>query len=114
MSTQCQYGGCTGDALPIFVLAAALRWGTSLATGLWLIFVFRRYEATVALPIEYGVCTALDVISGLVFYVEYEQMSSAQLGLVVGGTASCLVGVAIGLVDDCRKSGPVGPVDANI
>ena len=36
------------------------------------------------------------------------------LGLVVGGTASCLVGVAIGLVDDCRKSGPVGPVDANI
>ena len=46
-----------------------------------------RYETTLALPIEYGVCTALDVTSGLLFYAEYEHMSRSQLGLVVGGTA---------------------------
>jgi hypothetical protein len=38
-----------------------------------------RYETTVALPIEYGTCTAADVISGLLFYREYKHMSSWQV-----------------------------------
>jgi hypothetical protein len=33
-----------------------------------------RYEVSVSLPIEYGTTTALDVISGLVFYKEYEKL----------------------------------------
>ena len=61
MSTQCVDGGCGNGT---FAAAACLRWGASLATAFWLVVVFRRYQATVALPIEYGTVTVVDVVSG--------------------------------------------------
>ena len=42
MSTQCDVGGCSSA---VFILSAAIRWSTSLATSFWLIVVFRRSEA---------------------------------------------------------------------
>ena len=62
--------------------------------------MYGRYETTVALPIEYGVVTAVDVISGLLFYDEHELLAPWQLGLVVGGCWLCLLGVAAGLLDE--------------
>lgn len=67
MLTQCDVGGCANG---VFGAAVATRWTASIATSFWLVVVFRRYETTVALPIEYGTTTALDVLSGLVFYRE--------------------------------------------
>ena len=72
MMTQCDKGGCENS---MFVTALAIRWSASVATSFWLIVVFRRYETTVALPIEYGVATFCDVLSGLIFYQEYKHMS---------------------------------------
>ena len=54
-----------------------------------------RLFVRVVVPV--GVCTALDVVSGLIFYLEYEEMSPTQLGLVLGGTVTTLLGVVVGL-----------------
>ena len=97
MTTQCPVAGC---GHPIFFISVAMRWGCSLITGFWLIVVFRRYQTTLALPIEYGVVTALDVISGLVFYNEHRAMAGWQLALVASGCVLCILGVVVGLLDE--------------
>jgi len=71
MNTQCNLGGCSSAA---FIVSAAVRWSCSLATSFWLIVVFRRYEVSISLPIEYGTATVINVISGLVFHREYEEI----------------------------------------
>jgi len=92
MTTQCVDGGCDNGT---FVAAACLRWGASLATAFWLVVVFRRYPATMALPIEYGTVTVVDVASGLIFYKEHELMDDSQLARVLGGCAVCIGGIAL-------------------
>ena len=95
MNTQCDVGGCMNG---IFVLATAVRWSASLSTGIWLLVVFRRYETTVALPIEYGTATAIDVVSGLVFYQEYRHLNDWQLGMIICGCLACVLGVAVSTI----------------
>jgi len=102
MLTQCNLGGCANST---FATAIAVRWSASVATTFWLIVVFRRYETTVALPIEYGTCTAIDVISGLLFYKEYMNMEPWQLGCVIGGCVVCVIGVAVGIFE-CAPAMP--------
>merc|ERR1711871_1415950 len=87
-----------------FWTAVALRWGCSLLTAFWLVVVFRRYETTVALPVEYGVVPALDTSSGLIFYNEYEHMEEWQIQTLLAGCAVCLLGVGVGLCDECISS----------
>jgi len=97
MTTQCVNGGCDNGS---FAAAVSFRWSASIATAFWLVVVFRRYEATVALPIEYGTATVVDVASSLIFYREYEIMEHTwQAPLVVSGCAVCVVGIAIGLIE---------------
>lgn len=93
MATQCADGGCDDG---VFATAAAFRWSASIATAFWLVFVFRRYEATVALPIEYGTATVVDVTSALIFFKEHEKMSDSQLARVITGCVICVCGIAIG------------------
>ena len=95
MLTQCDVGGCANGT---FAAALGIRWTASVATSFWLIVVFRRYETTVALPIEYGTVTAIDVVSGLLFYREYEHMENWQLALVISGCVVCVIGVAVGII----------------
>lgn len=75
-------------------------WGlTSLATLWWLRVVFRRYETTSALPIEYGTVNVINVCSGLIFYQESKHMDTWQLGLVCAGVCVILLGIQIGRLD---------------
>ena len=61
----------------------------------WMRKVFSRYEVTVALPVEYGALNAANVCTGLLFYAEHEQMSGAQIGLILSGLAVILLGIWI-------------------
>jgi len=73
MSTTCGRderdggSGCTHWVYPVTLSIWML---TAFATVGWLRVVFKRYETTVALPVEYGAAAAGDVVSGLVFYQE--------------------------------------------
>ena len=42
----------------------------------WMPIVFRRFETTVALPVEYGAVNAGSVLSGLLFYQEHSSLFS--------------------------------------
>mmetsp|Transcript_44015 Transcript_44015/g.87991 ORF Transcript_44015/g.87991 Transcript_44015/m.87991 type:complete len:125 (-) Transcript_44015:234-608(-) len=99
MNTQCAIGGCTNSA---FAVATTVRWVASMATSFWLVLVFRRYEVSVALPIEYGTVTAVDVISGLVFFREYEELEPWRVFLIIAGCGVCIIGVMSGLCCRCR------------
>lgn len=67
------------------------------ATSVWLAAVYRTYETTVALPIEYGALNVCSVMAGLLFYDEARYMSRWQLGLVLGGTGIVMLGIAMSL-----------------
>jgi hypothetical protein len=73
-----------------------------------------RYETTVALPIEYGTVTAVDVLSGLIFYREDRAMSTAQLTLVVAGCATTIVGIVAGLFERRRTRVASAPAAAEL
>jgi len=67
---------------------SAILWGmimmwlvSSLATLWWLRTVFRRYDVTRALPIEYGGVMTCDALSAIIFYREDTYMESWQLSV---------------------------------
>ena len=65
----------------------------------WMPYVFRRYETTVALPIEYGALNAGNIASGLLFYGEHEYMSAFQVSMAIAGCAIILLGIGIGRLE---------------
>ena len=67
---------CKHWMLPMFATIWVV---CSLLCVPYMIVVFRRYETTVALPIEYGTLNLVAVTSGLLFYNEAEQMRTWQL-----------------------------------
>ena len=96
MSTTCDRGGCDSW---IYFAVLGLWAFTAFATVWWLRLVFKRYETTVALPVEYGAAAAGDVVSGLVFFKEYTHMDAWQIALVICGIVICLVGIQVGRLD---------------
>jgi len=84
---------------------------SSLATLWWLQNVFRRYDVTLALPIEYGAVMACDALSAIIFYREYKYMENWQLTLVITGVVVVIFGILIGRFDrqgnfvgNCKES----------
>ena len=77
----------------------------------WMRKVFRRYETTVALPVEYGSLNAANVCTGLLFYAEHERMSGEQIALILCGLCVILVGIGVGTLS-CR--GASGEAPANL
>ena len=69
--------------------------------------VYRKYETTVALPIEYGALNAGNVLVGLLFYQEHRFMDSTQLALALSGTAVILIGIAVGRIPARKAVTPV-------
>jgi len=69
---------------------------SSLGTLWWLRTVFRRYDVTQALPIEYGAVMACDALSAIVFYKEDAFMEGWQLGLTLVGVFVIIIGIIIG------------------
>jgi len=82
---------------------AAILWGmvmlwlvSSLATLWWLQTVFRRYDVTQALPIEYGAVMACDALSAIIFYKENDYMEYWQLALTLAGLVVIILGILVG------------------
>jgi hypothetical protein len=94
---QCGSAGTCGK--PIIWLMVLSWLISSLATLWWLRTVFKRYDTTKALPIEYGTVMATNALSGLIFYNESRYMSTAQIGLIGLGVVVILLGLAVGLRD---------------
>jgi len=84
----------------ILVVAAIVWFVSGLATLLWLNVVFRRFETTQALPIEYGAVQVCAVCSGLIFFDEAATMDDWQLVMCIAGAIVILVGIAIGRLRD--------------
>jgi len=70
----------------------------AIATSVWLAVVYRRYETTVALPIEYGALNVASVLAGLLFYDEYQYMDDWQLALALAGVCIIVAGIIVGLI----------------
>ena len=85
---------CTHPVLYVSIGAWVL---FAFASSFWYMRkVFRRYETTVALPVEYGTLNIANVGTGLLFYAEYAAMDGRQLALVISGCAVILLGIAAG------------------
>jgi len=72
---------------------------SSLATLWWLQTVFRRYDVTQALPIEYGAVMVTDTLSSFLYYKEGTYMSNTQTILVIIGMCVVVIGIAVGRSD---------------
>jgi hypothetical protein len=79
--------------------------GTSLATLWWLRTVFRRYDVTQALPIEYGGVMICDALSALIYYKEDSYMEEWQLLMVIGGVCVIVLGIMIGRIQSGSSPG---------
>ena len=93
MLTQCDSGGCKHPIFPVTITLWVL---SSVGTVVWLRYVYKRYEVTVALPVEYGACAAADVVSGLIFFQEYREFEGWRILFILGGCLAVLVGIQIG------------------
>ena len=105
MLGMCSRGeGCADCGTPVF-------WGTVsawtvLAFGgslLWMPVVYKRFEVSVALPVEYGAVNFGAVAVALGFYDEHLYMESWQLALQLVGCALILLGIGIGQAG-CQRS----------
>ena len=92
MLTQCDNGGCKHPIFPVTITLWVL---SSVGTVVWLRYVYKRYEVTVALPVEYGSAVFADVVSGLLFFQEYDIYSLWRLCLIIAGSVLCLVGIQV-------------------
>ena len=85
----------------IFLTTVATGVTAGVASALfWMPIVYKRYETTVALPIEYGALNAGNLVGGLLVYAEDGYMEGWQIGLAIGGLCLILLGIAIGQLHD--------------
>merc|ERR1712107_916596 len=102
-------GHTSSFSSPIFYIAVLLWILASFGSAFWFMRVVRRYEATVALPVEYGTLNAATVLTGLLFYKEHVYMNQQQLTLVLLGAAIIVLGILLG-----REPQPQSKVDAGL
>jgi multidrug transporter EmrE-like cation transporter len=93
---NCFTGGDCGSTIlwAMFAIWAI----TSLATLWWLRAVYRRYDVTLALPIEYGTVMLCDAITSIVFFQEDAYMDTWQLITTISGVALILIGILLGRI----------------
>jgi hypothetical protein len=76
--------------------------------------VFRRYETTLALPIEYGTVNVVAVFSGLIFFDETSTMDTWQIAVVLASLVVIVCGLFLGQADSLflRPAGDTTPLEA--
>merc|ERR1719397_1281907 len=99
--SQCGTTGTCGE--PILWLMVLLWLVSSLATLWWMRTVFKRYETTKALPIEYGVVMAVNAMSGLIFYNESKYMETWQIVLMSVVVFIIVIGLMVGLRENQQQ-----------
>ena len=85
-------GSCNSPLLYASILTLVV---TALATVWWLRVVFKRYETTFALPIEYGTVNVAMVGSGLVLFQEHKYMETWQIAAMLVGSLVVCVGIQL-------------------
>ena len=83
--------------LPIWIIA-------SLATVPYMRVVFRRYETTMALPIEYGTVFVANSCSGLLFFDETSNMEAWQVAVVLLSVVIVLGGMDVAKAHEARSA----------
>ena len=83
----------------LYVMAAMGTLAGVLSAVFFMPYVYRRYETTVALPIEYGALNAGNIASGLLFYGESQYMQAWQVSMALGGCAIILLGIGVGRLE---------------
>ena len=97
-STSPECASCDNAVVYVTVIAWVI--AAHVSSLWWMPIVFRRFETTVALPIEYGAVNFGSVCAGLLLYQEWRYMTAAQLALQVGGLLLILLGITIGRLQD--------------
>jgi hypothetical protein len=100
MLGTCSHATCPRDCnVPILYISillwVVLAFGGSL---IWMPIIYRRIETTVALPIEYGAVNVGAVLTGMLFYDEWQYMETWQIVMQVVGCVAILVGIAVGRI----------------
>ena len=75
----------------------------SLATVSYMRVVFKRYETTRALPIEYGTVNICNFCSGMLYFDESRTMDTWQIALGLVGLCFLVAGIFIGQLDELLK-----------
>jgi len=104
MAVMSTCGNSNGCSTEIFWGMVFLWLGSSLATLWWLRTVFRRYDVTQALPIEYGAVMIVDALSALIYYNEDSYMTQSQLLMVIAGLCVIVLGIMIGRIKSTSSS----------
>lgn len=93
-SHQCNTNGADCSLWTVYFCWAT--WAVaSLATAVYMRYVFQRFEVTRALPVEYGTLNVANVLSGLLFFDESAKMEDYQLYLLIAGAVIVVLGLAI-------------------
>jgi len=75
-------------------------WLAFAAVSVWFMRkVYRNFEVTVALPIEYGCVNTIVVASGLIVFDEAQTLTKVGLPIVISSVALVLTGCAISMCD---------------
>ena len=69
----------------------------------YMLVVFRRYETTVALPVEYGTVNVINVASGLLFYNEGRTFSDTSMTVILSAVCVVVVGIALSQSGSCGR-----------
>ena len=92
--------GCSCDKPVLYASIAAWVFCAFGGSLVLMPFIYRRFEVSVALPIEYGALNAGSVLSGLFFYDEHQFMTQWQVALQGVGASIILVAI---LVEFCSR-----------
>lgn len=111
MTSACTGGVCdaaTGAAAmcDVPVVYGTIGFWVLLSFGgslIWMPVVYKRYEVSTALPIEYGALNACTVLSGLLFYDEHQFMHTWQVVLQVVGATIIIAGIGISFVSEGQE-----------
>ena len=92
-----EHHGCDN---PLLYTGLVIMLVSALATVWWLKVVYKRYETTIALPIEYGVVNVAMCASGLIFYQEHRYYETWQLTVTIVGSVVVCLGISIFFMED--------------
>ena len=97
-----EHHGCDN---PLMYIGLAIMLTSALATVWWLKVVYKRYETTIALPIEYGVVNVAMCASGLIFYQEHKYYETWQLAVTITGSVVVCLGISIFFLKESALGG---------
>ena len=87
-----EHGSQMGE--PMFWIVVALGFATTLQAVLWLRKVYRRFDTSTTLPIEYASLTISTSFGGILWFEEHEQLEASDWVWVLVGEAVLVVGMA--------------------